>query len=446
MLHGKKLLKKVILAIVVGLFTQISFAQEVSYLNQNAKYADRSCPLKQHIKYKTAFDADCRCGKNASKSFGLEECMRPTEVALNRGSTIADGPSFATWHNAHISGGFIDYDNNELIASVYWDTSKDAKGLVVAYNLDDWSRRFISGEAQDEYGPKTIAKGPDFKMLKDIKPGADGNWYGFSYVYRKNSKESFGSAPVIFKVNPKTGDRSIVWEGRNPKYGQCPSGRKSIKRPSQKFVQYTQEAFTIDPKDGSFIVSFNNNKMGGTGFGRVSPDGHKCEIITVTGKRDDGLKKGRGFDFRGPMLGAYLHDGKLYSHSTGEKTLFEINPETGDHKALMKKSPKPQAWRHIQWDDKRELFWISGKMNSAMVTAWKPGWKKVLITDKSCSGRDKDWADWFHLCKEGPLSTLTLNYGPMWLNKKTGTLLFGYDSVGIVEYEPETGNSINRSL
>jgi hypothetical protein len=112
----------------------------------------------------------------------------------------------------------------------------------------------------------------------------------------------------------------------------------------------------------------------------------------------------------------------------------------------MKKSPKPQAWRHIQWDEKRKVFWISGKMNSAMVTAWRPGWKKVLITDKSCSGRDKDWSDWFKVCKEGPLSTLTLNYGPMWLNKKTGTLLFGYDSIGIVEYEPETGNSINRSF
>jgi streptogramin lyase len=148
---------------------------------------------------------------------------------------------------------------------------------------------------------------------------------------------------------------------------------------------------------------------------------------------------------RGPMLGAYLHNGKLYTHSTGEKTLFEIDPKTGNRKALMKKSPKPQAWRHIQWDEKRGVFWISGKMNSAMVTAWAPGSKNVLITDKSCSGRDA-WASWFPLCKEGPLATLTLNYGPMWLNKKTGTLLFGYDSIGIVEYEPETGNSINRSL
>lgn len=438
--------KLILLCFLLTIPVLSSATQESSYKNPNAKYADRSCPLKQHIKYKTAFDADCRCGKNASISFGLEECMRPTEVARNRGSKVAEGPSFGTWHNAHISGGFIDYDNNQLIASVYWDNSKDGKGLVVAYNLDDWSRRFVSGDAQDEYGLKTIAKGPSFKLLKDIKAGPDGNWYAFSYFYRENNKESIGSGPVIFKVDPKSGNRDIVWEAKNPKYGQCPSGRKTINRDSQKFVQYTQEVFEVDPKDGSFIVSFSNNKMGGTGFARVSNDGQKCDFITVNGTRDDNLKIGRGFDFRGPMLGAYLHNGKLYTHSTGERTLFEIDPKTGDHKALMKKAPKPQAWRHIQWDEKREVFWISGKTNSAMVTAWRPGWKKVLITDKSCSGRDKEWADWFHLCKEGPLATLTLNYGPMWLNKNTGTLLFGYDSIGIVEFEPETGNSINRSF
>lgn len=437
--------KKIIMLSFFGLLAQSAIANDSSYINPNVKYGDRSCPLDQHLKYKTSFEADCRCGKNSSKSFGLEECMRPTEVALNRGSTIAEGPSFATYQNAHISGGFIDYDNNELIASVYWDNSKDAKGLVVAYNLDDWSRRFISGEAQDEYGNMEIAEGPKFHLLKDIQPGPDGNWYAFNYVYRKNTKESFGSGPVIYKVNPKDGKRSIVWEARNGEYGQCPSGRKSIKRESQKYVQYTQEVFAVDPNDGSYVVSFNNSKMGGTGFARVSKDGSQCDFISLSGARDDNLKVGRGFDMRGPMLGAYLHNGKLYTHSTGEKTLFEIDPKTGNRKALMKKAPKPQAWRHIQWDEKRNVFWISGKMNSAMVTAWKPGSKKVLITDKSCSGRD-EWASWFNVCKEGPLATLTLNYGPMWLNKNTGTLLFGYDAVGIVEYEPETGNSINRSL
>ncbi|WP_334050949.1 hypothetical protein [Alteromonas gracilis] len=439
------MLQKLALTIAFSLTIANVFAQEISLKDSEAKYADRSCPLDQHIKYKTSFEADCRCGHNSSKSSGLEECMRPTEVALNRGSTVAQGPSFATWHNAHISGGFIDYERNELIASVYWDNSKDAKGLVVAYNLDDWSRRFISGEAQDEYGPMTVADGPAFSLLKDIKPGPDGNWYAFNYVYRKNNKDSFGSGPVIIKVNPENGERSVVWEARNGEYGQCPSGRKSIKRESQKYVQYTQEAFDVDPKDGSFIVSFNNNKMGGTGFARITSDGAKCDFITLSGTRDDELTVGRGFDMRGPMLGAYLHDGKLYTHSTGEKTFFEIDPVTGNRKALMKKGPKPEAWRHVQWDDQRGVFWISGKMNSAMVTAWKPGSKNVLITDKSCSGRD-EWASWFPLCKEGPLATLTLNYGPMWLNKKTGTLLFGYDSIGIVEYEPETGNSINRSL
>lgn len=225
-------MKNKLLLIFLSLLATSAVANDTSYLNPEAKYVDRSCPLEKHKKYKTAFEADCRCGHNSSKSTGLEVCMRPTEVALNRGSQVAEGPSFSTYHNAHISGGFIDYDNNELIASVYWDNSKDAKGLVVAYNLDNWSRRFISSEAQDEYGPMYISEGPQFHLLKDIQPGPDGNWYAFNYVYRKNNKDSFGSGSVIYKVNPKNGQRSIVWEARNGQYGQCPSGRKNIKRES----------------------------------------------------------------------------------------------------------------------------------------------------------------------------------------------------------------------
>ncbi len=419
-------------------------AQDISLKDPNAKYASRSCPLKQHMKHKTAFEADCRCGHNASTSTGLEVCMRPYEIAMNRASNIAEGPSFATYHNAHISGGFIDYDRNELIASVHWDNSKDSKGLVVAYNLDDWSRRFISGDANDEYGPMEIGEGPAFNLLKDIQPGPDGQWYAFNYVYRKNTADSIGSGPVIYRVDPETGARKTVWEARNGAYGQCPSGRSVIRRESQKFVQYTQEVFAVDQTDGSFIVSFNNNLMGGTGFARISADGKSCDFISLSGQRDDNLSKGRGYDMRGPMLGAYLHNGKLYSHSTGEKTLFEIDPATGNRRALMRDAPKPEAWRHIQWDDTRGVFWISGKMNSAMVTAYDPKTNKLLVTDTGCT-QTADFP-WFPICKEGPLATLTLNYGPMWLNKKTGTLLFGYDAIGIVEFEPETGNSINRSF
>lgn len=413
-----------------------------SLLNPQAQYADRSCPLDKHITYKTALDADCRCGENASISIGLDVCMRPYEVARH-GRQVAEGPSFALYHNAHISGGFIDYERNELIASVYWDNSADSKGLVVAYNLDDWSRRFISGTAQNDMGNYSIAEGPEFTLLKDIQPGSDGNWYAFNYVYRDNSDE-LSSGPVIYQVNPENGNRTTVWEARNGEYGQCPSGRTNPKSESQRYVQYTQEVFAVDPADNSFIVSFSNSLLGGTGFARISPDGTSCDFISLSGQRDDDLAIGAGFDMRGPMLGAYLHNGKIYTHSSLEKTMFEIDPATGDRKAIIRDAPKPQAWRHIQWDDQRQVFWISGKMQSAMVTAYDPALNQILVTDQSCTERDP-W-DWFPLCKEGPLATLALNYGPMWLNKNTGTLLFGYDSVGIVEFEPESGNSMNRSL
>ena len=429
--------KRLSLGLVGFLISFWASAQGISLTNQDSPYADRSCKLTHQIEHKTSLDADCRCGNNRSNTGGIAVCQRPYEVAVNMSKNIGDGPSFAAYHNAHISGGFIDYDRNELIASVYWDTGKESKGLVVAYDLKDWSRRYISGDIQDEYGHAELAEGPRFFQLKDIKPSPDGYWYALAF---EHAKATLGIK--IFKVDPETGQRSVVWQARDANYGQCPSGRKTVRRESQKFVQYTKEGFAIDPNDGSFFLGFSNNKMGGVGIARISQDGKKCDFVTLSGKRDDGLKKGRGFDMRGEMMG-YFHQGnKLYAHSSGEKTFYEIDLETGNRKALTRKAPKPPAWRHVIWDDRRQVFWVSGKMNSVSIAAYDPSKNKYLEVHKSCA---KDW-EWFPLCMGGPLRINSLNYGPMFYNKKTGNLLFGQDSVGIVEFEPETGNSINRSL
>ncbi len=433
------IIKKILLPAVLIILSGPALSEEISLTDPNSPYADRSCPLTHQIEHKTSLPADCRCGTNRSNTGGIHVCQRPTEVARNMGVNIGEGPSFANFYNSQITGGFIDYDNNELIASVQWDAGKESKGLVVAYNMDDWSRRFISGDAQDEYGHKVIAEGPAFFELKDIKPGPDGFWYGFGYEQGKS-----GGGARVFKINPENGNRSLIWEGRNGKYGQCPSGRKTVRRETQKYVQYTQEGFAVDPKDGSFLIGFSNIKMGGVGIARISSDGQKCDFLTLSGPRDDGLKKGRGFDMRGTMMGYTFHDGKVYAHSSGEKTFYEINPETGDRKAITRKGPKPPAWRHVVWDDKREVFWISGKMNSVTVTAYDPAKNKYLLAHKSC-GAKYDW-DWFPLCMGGPMKINSLNYGPMWLNKNTGNLIFGQDLIGIVEFEPHTGNSINRSF
>jgi len=415
-----------------------ALANDISLQDENSEFATRSCKLKQYIKHKTALPADCRCGSNRSNSSGLNVCQRPTEVARNMGVNIGKGPSFANYYNSRLTGGFIDYKNNELIASVQWGSGKESRGLIVAYDMSDWSRRFVSGDAQDEYGHHVIAKGPSFFKLKDVQAGKDGYWYGFSHEQVK------GGGLRILQIDPKTGERKLIWAGRDNSYGQCPSGRKIVRNDSQKYVQYTQEAFAVDPSDGSFLLTFSNNKMGGTGIARISSDGSTCNFVTLSGSRDDNLKVGRGFDLRGPMLGLYIHAGKIFTHSSGEKTFYEIDPNNGNRKALARKGPKPPAWRRVAWDEERKVFWVSGKMNSVSIAAFDPAKKKYLIAHKSC-GKKFPWA-WYPLCMGGPIRINSLNYGPMWLNKKTGNLLFGQDLIGIVEFEPSTGNSINRSF
>ncbi|MCV6587993.1 MAG: hypothetical protein OIF57_03030 [Marinobacterium sp.] len=404
-------------------------AQEISLKDPNSPYAQRSCKLTHYLNHKTSLPADCRCNSNQTSYDGINVCKRPATLAKSN-IEIGSGPSFKNYYNAHLSGGFIDYGRNELITSVYWGGTSDPKGLVVAYNLDNWTRRFVSGDIKSEWNAASTGKGMPFAHLYDIKPGPDGNWYTLSYQPQRLQ---------IFRVNPDTGERSLVWNAKDSAYGQCSSGKNNPQNDTQKYVQYRQHGFAVDPDDGSFLLGYNNARLGGVGIVRISPDSKYCDFVTMSGKRDDGLSRGQGQPMRGSIQGFTFHEGNIYAHSTLEKTFWMIEPDTGNRTVL---SRSPVGERHIVWDNKRQVFWTAGTNNAATIAAYDPQLDKYLDTKRSCG---KDW-DWFPVCRGGPIKIDTLNYGPMFLNTKTGNLLFGHDAIAIIEFEPETGNSIVRSL
>jgi hypothetical protein len=388
----------------------------------------RSCKLTHQLATPTSLPSDCRCLDNRSPKTGIDACKRPFDTA-KAGTTIGAGPSFALYENAHLSGGFIDTAKNALVASVYWDGSSTAKGLVVSYDLKTWARTFVSGEWKDG-SPKSTGSGPAFAHLKDIKPGKDGKWYALSYKPQRAE---------IFRIEPASGNRTVVWAGGDPKFGQCASGDKNASTPEQGAVQYTHEGFAVDA-DGSFLLGYANTQRDGRGIVRVSADGTKCAYVTASGKRPDGMTRGTGDEMRGFVQGFTVHNGAIWAHTTQEKKLWSIDPATGDRTVV---ADKPLGERATAWDAKRSVLWSAGFMNSTTLAAFDPKTKKFMNVFADCGGKGPAW---FPLCAEGVLRINSLNYGPILVHPTTGNLFIGHDSVGLVEFEPETGNSITRSL
>jgi hypothetical protein len=399
-----------------------------SVKDASSPFASRGCALKQHLANPTGLPADCRCLNNRGQTGGIDMCKRPYDLAKT-GTRLGDGPTFALYDNAHISGGFVDAAKGQLIASVYWGGASSAKGLVVAYDLQTWTRRFVSGEWKDAGGAKEAGSGHPLSHAKDVRPGKDGSWYVLAYKPQ---------SPEIVRVDPTTGARTRVWAGGDGSFGQCASGTPDAPQPQARFVQYTHEGFAVDT-DGSFLVGYANPQRDGRGIVRISADGKTCSYVTASGKRADKMTKGTGDEMRGFVQGFALHDGAIWAFSSGEKKLWRVDPKTGDRTVA---SDKPLGERWATWDARREVMWTAGFQNSVTLGAFNPKTSKFMNVFQDCA----KGVPWFPLCAEGPIRINSLNYGPVFVNPKTGNLLLGHDSVGIVEFEPETGNSVIRSL
>lgn len=76
-------------------------------------------------------------------------------------------------------------------------------------NLDDGKRSVLSGQYMDKGELKTVGEGPLFCHLLDIRKGPDGMLYGYSDPPMPSSHE-------IIRVDPKTGNRELVWKVRSP--------------------------------------------------------------------------------------------------------------------------------------------------------------------------------------------------------------------------------------
>jgi hypothetical protein len=391
------------------------FLDPHSMTDASSPYYDRDCAeFDWALANKTDLLADCRCLDNQVAISGIDECKRPYFTFDTLGRNIGEGPSFAGLYNSAFGGGFLEDaedGSGTLYLAVAWNYREDMQGAILAVDIQTGARRIVSGS-----GEEAVGDGPAFGHLLDARRGPDGFIYAFSDSYNPGVMD-------IFKVDPETGDREIVWGGRQSGYPQC-------ELPGDGPLQYTDSGFAVGP-EGQFYIGVSNPTQG-VGIVEVAADGSSCDVLTFTG--DAAIARGDGFDMRGFVMGYTIHDNKLWAFTTGEKTFFAVDLETGDRTNAIAIDPFTIGERWAAWDETRGGFWTSGMMNAT--------WAGFVELDGDYVDVYTPGAvEWMPVAALGPFAINSLNFGGMWL-KKDGNLLFAHDAFAVVELEVKSGNSI----
>jgi hypothetical protein len=406
------------LLMACGLFDDLLSPKSMT--DRSSPYFDRDCgEFNWAVENKTDLLADCRCLNNQVGISGIDECKRPYFTYEELGKNIGEGPSFAGLYNTAFGGGFLEDEEDgsgTLYVAVLWNYREDMQGAILAVDIQTGERRIVSGS-----GETYVGDGPPFGHLLDARRGPDGNIYAFGDQYNPGVVD-------IFRVDPETGDREIVWGGRQPGFPQCEFGDDGP-------MQYTDSGFAIGP-EGQFYIGVSNPTQG-VGIVEIAPDGSSCDVLTFTGGSE--AARGRGFDMRGFVMGYTLHDDKLWAFTTGEKTFFAVDLDSGDRSNAIEIDPFTIGERWAAWDEARGGFWTSGMMNGTWAAFVRPDTGEYV--DIYTAGA----VDWMPVAALGPVNINSLNFGGMWL-KKNGNLLFAHDSYAIVELEVKSGNSIVLSL
>jgi hypothetical protein len=400
-----------------------------SVADTSSPYYEFSCPLVQQLALKTSLEADCRCLINNTPISGVEVCGRPFDRGTS-GKRFGAGPSLVGLANGHYSGGFIEGD--ELIVAAYWGSSTAQRGLLVGIDVNTGDRRLISGD----HNGTVRGAGPGFTYALDARKGPDNNYYVMT-------QSVLPSAPTIYRVNPTTGDRTVVWRGQNAAFGQCAAGDPSAQAQGI-YVQYTNNGFAVDAQ-GAFYVGYANVQRDGRGVVKISANGQTCSFLTATGTRADGLTRGSGPELGGFVQGFTLRNNKLVVQITQPKSMLEIDLTTGNRTELITaQAAGIFGERWSVWDAARSVYWTAGLQGTVTIAAVDPARRLIMDIFSSCGTTEFPW---YPLCAgTGPIRINSQNYGGIWMHPTNGNLLVAQDSVSIVEFEVATGNSVIRSL
>lgn len=397
------------------------------------------CDFTQFWSNPSALKVDCRC----AQPFEVSECKRP--YSLDATIRFGEGPRFRDLDQVDQLGGF--QEGREFIIATAWKSAQHPRaGALFAVNLDTGARRVVSGGyVSPTDGYTLVGEGPEFGLVTHTIKGADGSYY----VSGTDNAES-GAPPVIFRVDPSTGDRTIVFDANDPEsYALCPNGAP-VENPGTKIVQLQGgNRWTMDPEGNHYFSAIG--AAPGPSIVRVSPDGQSCEYVTRLADGPvtfDPPNVGEGYDaIQFDFENLYVHDGKLYARS--DKLLIEVNLADGRRKLVSDAKTGSvgdgpygankglgEGW--TTWDPHHNVLWMWGAPSDANLLfaidltngdrISSPCWHPTLGRTAGCDGNG---------AKVGGY----IGMGAMIVDEQAPhDLYFAFDNEAVIRMEQSTGN------
>jgi hypothetical protein len=228
-----------------------------------------------------------------------ERCNVPSEIdpgSIGEGPMLANGglgPLFGVVYE----GGFVDSESNRLVVAL------PSAGVILGVDLTTGDRAVLSGVYRDpRTGPTTVGAGDPIDGVFDVRAGPDG-WYA-------------RVADTIVRVDPATGDRTVVWTDAAP----C--------------VEYLSNLRSLAVDEaGTAYVHFFGMSAGAESAGIGAIRDGACTTVTRS-STDPSLVVGGGLDVNGEGWGS-LHYGTGKVHALFlESLVLEVDVATGDRRAI----------------------------------------------------------------------------------------------------------------
>ncbi|MFK7999744.1 MAG: hypothetical protein AB8H86_09110 [Polyangiales bacterium] len=356
---------------------------------EDSEFYYDNCTIEQYENNRTDLPVDCRC--NEAQQGGQPICWPPGVSHLD-GHAWGSGPRMADINrlSREAGGGFVDVSTREYVMTINWsdETYTQSAGAIWGVNVDTGARRVISGLNDTPTGYVTVGGGYEsnvtvagadrhtapFPYIFDVKVGGDGFWYTYG--------ADGGDNIEIIRVDPETGDRTLVWHkrilsGAHEEFGQCQ--RFPDDADDLRSVQYNHRSFTMDPA-GNFYLSFRDSEQG-DGIVRIDADGSACTpIMRMHGA--GGLPDiGGGATFQSQNIRGISwierpdHDPVIVMFTVLGTRLYSVDPDTGFRTLVSGVGDGDERGTGMNamgndwfvWDNETNLLWTAGGNSETLV-------------------------------------------------------------------------------
>ncbi len=485
--------------------------RSIDAIHADKPYYNHGCgTFSQWLRRPTKLEIDCRC-RTVSDGRGGEGgtgsgFVDPNDVDITMGGFPAgpivncaspagyldavwpieygQGPAFKAWYEQNASGaswfsGVFNPATREMFAIVKWTNPQYIKSAsVVAWNIDTRDRRVVTGlypdiqTGQQAFGSGYESPQPTFAPGQGtlqpltganvIRLGAD----GMLYTYGGGTGESTSTTREIVRIDPTSGERTLVWMSQSARTGDLTADFGQCFRPSALgdlvSVSFQSQAFEIGP-DGTIYLSMRGVREG-DGIVTISPDRKTCTVVSRWGGQGHSPGGGpapvpapdpigAGMVLQFPVQGLLLHEGVLYGVSNSDLYSFDLT--TGD-RANESSGPGYEGigFSNMFWDPSREVIWAVGREDSrnGAIVDLKTGRSEGIYSDTGLEdfGDEAILRSDYDVVRSVSISMLgnsnIVNYGGAVLDPEDPDIMYAVLKTGaLMKMELSTFNTIIHS-